>query len=121
MIRKNLLEWQWSDYFSKHRHRNNLVLHMIAVPLFWMAFLDLVFDVWTGSPWMVAIVCLLLSFGLQGLGHKLEKEVPTPFLGFPDFVSRFFVEQFITFPRFIFIGEFYRSLTEPPEGPDVSG
>lgn len=120
MIRKDLISWQWSDYFSKHRHRTNLLLHVIAVPLFWIAFADLVFDLWTHTAWVVAVLCLLFSFGLQGLGHKLEKEDPTPFLGFPDFLTRFFVEQFITFPRFIISGEFYRSLSEPPEDPDVN-
>ena len=34
MIRPNLLAWQWSDYPAKHRDRVNLVLHLVAVPLF---------------------------------------------------------------------------------------
>jgi uncharacterized membrane protein YGL010W len=34
MIRPNLLAWQWRDYPAKHRDRVNLVLHLVAVPLF---------------------------------------------------------------------------------------
>ena len=34
MVRKHLLEWQWSDYVAKHRNRVNLLLHVVAVPLF---------------------------------------------------------------------------------------
>ena len=34
MVRKHLLEWQWSDYPAKHRNRVNLLLHIVAVPLF---------------------------------------------------------------------------------------
>ena len=113
MIRKDLLSWQWSDYFSKHRHRTNLLLHIIAVPLFWIAFIDLIFDLFTRTTWIAAAVSLILAFALQGIGHKLEAEVPTPFSGFPDFVSRFLVEQFVTFPRFIISGEFARSIRTP--------
>ena len=42
MIRPNLLAWQWSDYPAKHRDRVNLLLHVVAVPLFlvgkWITF-----------------------------------------------------------------------------------
>ena len=44
MIRPNLLAWQWSDYSAKHRDRVNLLLHLVAVPLFLagtLRFLDL--------------------------------------------------------------------------------
>ena len=34
MIRQRLLDWQWSDYSAKHRSRTNLLLHIVAVPLF---------------------------------------------------------------------------------------
>ena len=34
MIRPNLLAWQWSDYVAKHRDRENLLIHIVAVPLF---------------------------------------------------------------------------------------
>ena len=34
MIRPNLLAWQWSDYAAKHQDRENLLIHLVAVPLF---------------------------------------------------------------------------------------
>ncbi len=34
MIRQGLLDWQWRDYSDKHRSRTNLLLHIVAVPLF---------------------------------------------------------------------------------------
>ncbi|MCH3159141.1 DUF962 domain-containing protein, partial [Listeria monocytogenes] len=33
----NLLAWQWRGYAANHRNPTNLVLHLIAVPLFIVA------------------------------------------------------------------------------------
>jgi uncharacterized membrane protein YGL010W len=41
-MRERLLAWQWSDYTAKHRDRGNLLLHAVAVPLFWLSTLRLV-------------------------------------------------------------------------------
>ncbi len=38
----NLPAWQWRAYPDNHRHPTNLVLHLIAVPLFIIAFLLIV-------------------------------------------------------------------------------
>ena len=107
MIRKDLHQWQWSDYFSKHRNKVNLVIHIFAVPLFWAG----TFKLATGM-WSVGIGLIVIAIVLQGLGHKSEKEIPTPFDGPLDFVSRFLMEQFVTFPRFLFSGEWLRSLKD---------
>ena len=42
MIRPNLLAWQWSDYVAKHRDHGNLLIHIVAVPLFQLATLGLI-------------------------------------------------------------------------------
>jgi hypothetical protein len=42
LVRPHLLEWQWSDYSAKHQDRTNLLLHIIAVPLFELAVIALV-------------------------------------------------------------------------------
>jgi hypothetical protein len=60
-----------------------LLLHAIAVPLF---------------PVL-----------LQGRGHRRERETRAPFAGAGDFVSRFFVEQWVTFPRFVLSGGWLRN------------
>ena len=41
---------------------------------------------------------MLSTLMLQGWTHKQEHAKPVPFLGPLDFVSRFFVEQWVTFP-----------------------
>jgi hypothetical protein len=46
----------------------------------------------------------------QGRGHRLEREAPEPFKGAGDFVSRFIAEQWVTFPRFVLSGAWYRNL-----------
>jgi uncharacterized membrane protein YGL010W len=33
-VRANLLQWQWADYAAKHQHRANLLMHIVAVPMF---------------------------------------------------------------------------------------
>ena len=45
MIRPSLLAWQWSDYVAKHRDRGNLLIHIVAVPLFQLAMLALLYAV----------------------------------------------------------------------------
>ena len=46
----------------------------------------------------------------QGRGHRRETEAPTPFDGAVDFVSRFAVEQWVTFPRFVLSGAWAKNL-----------
>lgn len=113
MIRNRLLEWQWSDYQTKHRNRLNLVLHIVTVLLFQIGTLILRCALVTASGWAAAVgaICLVGALAAQGRGHKLEPETPAPFDGPADFVSRFFAEQWVTFPRFVLSGGWYRNLT----------
>ena len=106
MIRPRLLQWQWSDYSAKHRDQINLLLHIVAVPLFQIATIVLVVAVVTGSGYAAGLGCLGIGAAvvIQGRGHRRERERPTPFSGPADFVSRFLAEQWITFPRFVFSG-----------------
>src|SRR5262245_62846397 len=106
MIRPNLLAWQWSDYVAKHRDRGNLLIHIVAVPLFEIATLVLIGALVGRSVTaaIIAIAAMGLALVLQGRGHRREAEAPTPFDGAADFVTRFVVEQWITFPRFVLSG-----------------
>ena len=61
---------------------------------------------------MLALAGMVASLVLEGRGHRREPETPTPFAGPIDFVSRFFVEQWITFPRFVLSGGWTRNLTQ---------
>jgi hypothetical protein len=106
MIRRNLLAWQWNDYPAKHRDRMNLLVHLIAVPLFQAGTLILLVGVGIRSALGIGIglACLVVSILIEGRGHAREREMPAPFDGPLDFASRFVVEQWITFPRFVLSG-----------------
>ncbi len=113
MVRKHLLEWQWSDYTAKHRNRTNLLLHIVTVPLFQIGTVILAYAVIkvSGAAAALAVVCMVAALLAQGRGHMLERETPVPFDGAADFVSRFVAEQWVTFPRFVLTGAWYRNLT----------
>ncbi len=112
LVRPRLLQWQWSDYSAKHRDRTNLALHIVAVPLFDVATIALVVGAAAGSGRAagLAVLGMVAAIFLEGRGHRRERETPTPFAGPIDFASRFFVEQWITFPRFVLSGGWARNL-----------
>ena len=58
------------------------------------------------------LVAMIVPVALQGRGHKREAVVPVPFLGPLDFVSRFFCEQFINFPRYVLSGGWAKALRQ---------
>jgi len=110
-MRERLLAWQWSDYTAKHRDRGNLLLHAIAVPLFMLSTLMLVAAIVTreGVAAVFAVAGMGVSVLLPGRGHRRAGESPAPFDGAGDFASRFFVEQWVTFPRFVLSGGWLRN------------
>ncbi|UVM52228.1 MULTISPECIES: terminase [unclassified Pseudomonas] len=110
----NLPAWQWRAYPHNHQHPTNLVLHLIAVPLFIVAFLLMVSGVFSLDLASVAIgvIGLLAALGLQRHGHSLEAQASEPFSDRKDAVSRLLVEQFLTFPRFFFSGGWWRAWRE---------
>jgi hypothetical protein len=108
-VRENLLAWQWGLYPDGHRDRKNLVLHAVTVPVFQLGTLALFASLFLGALFAVGgLAAMLLALTTQGAGHR--KEIPpVPFLGPIDFVSRFFAEQWVTFPRYVLSGGFLRS------------
>ena len=113
MMRQHLLAWQWSDYAAKHQNRLNLLLHIVTVPFFLVGTLILLCAAITVSvaAAVVGAICMVGALVAQGRGHRLEPETPVPFDGSADFVSRFVVEQWVTFPRFVLSGGWYRNFT----------
>jgi hypothetical protein len=111
-MRPDLLAWQWSDYPAKHRSRANLLLHIVAVPVFQLGTLLIVYGALRRA--LLAVVIGVVAAGVsvvaQGRGHRLEAEAPTPFAGLVDVVWRLVAEQWITFPRFVLSGGWYRNL-----------
>jgi len=100
----------WADYQRVHSTRVNLLLHLVAVPLFATAFiLSLIYVV--RREYLVAGLSLVVAIGamaLQGRGHKLEAEVPRPFSSPLNFMRRWFTEQFLVFPLFFVSGRWWR-------------
>jgi len=56
------------------------------------------------------LVAMIVSVALEGVGHRFEPERPAPFAGFGDFLKRFIAEQWVTFPRFVISGRYFRNL-----------
>ena len=113
----NIAAWQWADYERYHRDRTSLVLHMVGVPMFiagTLAALRLALAGFLPGA-AFALVVAAAGFAIQGVGHKRESVPPVPFEGPGDFLSRLFVEQFVTFPRFVLTGGWLRNLTRSPE------
>lgn len=110
--RGNFLAWQWSDYPAKHRRPANLVIHLGAVPLFMLGCVLALVGLLALAPAKIAwgLGMMVASVVLEGIGHRLEPERPAPFEGFADFLKRFFVEQWVTFPRFVASGGYVRNL-----------
>jgi hypothetical protein len=106
-----LLAWQRAGYPVGHTQRRNLILHALTVPLFWAGTLDSIaaplLRAWAMLP--LGLVLIVAALVAQGRGHAGERQRPVPFRGPADFVARFFVEQWITFPRFVLSGGFARA------------
>ncbi len=104
-----LVRWQWSLYPDGHRDRRNLIIHAVTVPMFvtgsaWLAMAPLIG--WTA---FAGLGGMIVAVAAQGRGHKMESSAPVPFKGPLDVVARLFVEQWITFPRFVVSGGFRRA------------
>ncbi|MCY1272116.1 hypothetical protein D3C76_512830 [compost metagenome] len=107
----NLFHWQWHGYAANHRNPTNLALHIIAVPLFIVAALILLGGLFrlSLSTILLGVIGIVAALAIQGRGHKLEEQQPEPFSGRKDAISRLLAEQFVTFPRFVLSGEWWRA------------
>ncbi|HEX4513836.1 MAG TPA: hypothetical protein VH054_09880 [Polyangiaceae bacterium] len=111
-MRQHLLQWQWELYPDGHTRRLTLAVHTFTTPLFIAGTILLALSPlpFFGAGWHFAVAGLAFiasTVMLQGWTHKQENAKPVPFLGPFDFVSRFFVEQWVTFPRFVMSGKMF--------------
>jgi hypothetical protein len=106
-----LLSWQWSLYADGHRHRTNLVLHVLTVPLFWAGTVTAFTALFQGAVLAagVGLLAMVAAVGIQGRGHAGEPTRPVPFRHPLDAVARLFVEQWVTFPRYVLSGGFAKA------------
>ena len=107
----NLLAWQWRHYASQHRHPTNLLLHLIAGPLFLLSLILLLIGLWhlRFVPLALGSIGLIASLALQAHGHRLEQQTAEPFASKGDALKRLLLEQCVTFPRFLFSGAWWRA------------
>jgi hypothetical protein len=121
---RELAAWQWKDYARYHRSMQNLLVHIVAVPLFLLGNLLALAGLAFLSLGMAVggLALSALAFAVQGLGHKAEAEPPVPFTGPANVAGRILVEQWVTFPRFVLSGAWARNLkaamaSAPPGAP----
>jgi hypothetical protein len=109
-----LLKWQWEGYARYHSSRANLLMHIVVVPLFLLGNVGLVAALARGSLLcaVLSLAAMIVSVVLQGKGHGMERVPPEPFTSPLNAVSRIFLEQWITFPRFVLSGGWLRALRE---------
>jgi phage terminase small subunit len=110
-----LLAWQWQGYARYHQSRANLLLHIVLVPLFLAGNVALIVGLFR-LDWIEALVgfaSMAVSMAIQGRGHRIEEVAPVPFSDPANALSRIFLEQWITFPRFVLTGGWWRALRLP--------
>lgn len=117
-----LAAWQWQDYARYHQDRRNLLVHIVAVPLFLLGNVLAIAGL-VVLAWGLALGGLLLSIAalaVQGIGHKREPVAPVPFAGPANVAGRIVLEQWVTFPRFVLSGQWNENLrrsARPPGSP----
>jgi hypothetical protein len=106
-----LVSWSWRETPPVHKSGTNLLIHIVAVPLFVLGHVLLVIGVLLKpSVLVLAILSIVVSLVAQKIGHSLERNQVPPFSGAGDFVRRLYAEQFCNFWRFLFSGGWYASL-----------
>ena len=105
-----LLAWQWDLYTRGHQTRRNLLIHILAVPLFLASSVGLVIGLALGQPLaLLLLLPMVAAVAAQGRGHRGEPVAAVPFRSPFDGMARLFVEQCITFPRFVLSGGWGRA------------
>lgn len=101
-------------YARYHRSRANLLLHIVFVPAFLAANVALLAAL-LGRHWLLAIgasALTAIAIAIQGYGHRGEPIPPEPFTGPRNAVARILIEQWVTFPQFVFAGGWRRSMNQ---------
>ena len=108
---EGLLAWEWLNYSPTHRERHNLLVHALTAPLFVLGTCAVLLTPLVGALWLApsGLGAMLAVVALQGRTHRGEKIAPAPFRGLGDILARLFVEQWVTFPRYVLSGEFARA------------
>lgn len=114
------MQIDWTSYQRVHADRRNLIIHLIAVPVFVGSIVSLVLYLLRGD-YLAAVIVLALAFAamvLQARGHAGELQTPLPFSGPGNFLKRWFTEQFVIFPLFCLTGRWWRQFKGTSDGSD---
>jgi len=103
-------------YHHVHTSRINLAIHLLAVPIFDVTGFVTIVALARGRFTSAGLLALgpLVSLAVQGIGHRLERNPPEPFRGPLDAVRRILLEQYYTFPLFVFTGAWLRAWRAAP-------
>lgn len=101
----------WDTYRKHHQHPTNLLLHLLAVPLFILSSLVLLIGLLQLSfvAQTTGAIGLVAAVALQRHGHLYEAQQDDPADDSQEGLKQLLLEQFITFPRFVFSGEWWRA------------
>ncbi len=107
-----LIQWQWGSYNKYHRSSTNLVVHIVAVPIFMVGTILLVLAILNLKLWsaLLAVALMVAAMAAQGVAHAREDYPPEPFKTLQEALTRIFLEQWFTFPRFVLSGRWYAAL-----------
>lgn len=109
---QQLLRWQWSDYAAKHRRRANLLIHIVAVPLFQVGTLLPGLQRTPAGGRCRGSGCRVRGrfAGNAGAGSQARGGASGTIRRGGDVIRRIIAEQWVTFPRFVLSGGWYRNL-----------
>ena len=113
-----LIERQWSDYADHQRNRNNLLIHLVTVPVFWVAMFEALGALLLAPVPGVHSLRMLFwatvmaggAVAAQAIGNSLENKPPEPARNALEFAQRALLEQAFTFPRFLLSGKWWSNL-----------
>jgi hypothetical protein len=106
-----LVAWAWQETPPVHSSTGNLLIHIVAVPMFVVGHALLIAAI--AANWWLLVAgasSIFVSLALQRVGHSMEPQAVHPFAGPRDFVRRLYIEQFYNFWRFLFSGGWFASL-----------
>ena len=112
-----LVSWAWRETPPVHENGTNLVIHIVAVPLFVLGHVLLIAGLLV-TPWLFAAAALSIvaSLAVQKFGHSLERNQVPPFTGAGDFLRRLYAEQFCNLWRFLVSGRWYANFRASRSG-----
>ena len=83
-----LVSWAWRETPPVHKSTANLIIHIVAVPLFVLGHVLLVVGLFVNAWWLAgAALSIVVSLAAQRVGHSLEHNQVPVFTGAGDFTG----------------------------------